>query len=57
MDRNVVKLVNLTENWTSRPLIRPVIHHRVILEGPEFPKGAHVLVLPENACELMKVYQ
>ena len=48
MDSKVAKLVNLAQIWTCRPLIRPIIHQRVILEGPESPKSPHKLVLPEN---------
>ena len=48
MDPKVAKLVNLTQNWTFRPLIRPVKYQRVMLEGPESPKSAHKSVLPEN---------
>ena len=49
MDPKVAKLVNLAQNWTFRPLIRPIIHQRVMLEGPESPRSPHKLVLPENA--------
>ena len=48
MDPKVAKLVNLAQIWTCRPLIRPIIHQRVVLEGPESPKSSHKLVLPEN---------
>ena len=48
MNPKVAKLVNMAQNWTFRPLIRPIIHQRVILEGPESPEIAHKLVLPEN---------
>ena len=48
MDPKVAKLVNLAQNWTFMPLIRPIIHQRVMLEGPESPKSVHKLVLPEN---------
>ena len=48
MDPKVAKLVNLAQIWTCRPLIRPIIHQRVMLEGPESPKSPHKLVLPEN---------
>ena len=44
----MVKLVNLVQSWTCRPLIRPIIHLRVMLEGSESPKSLHKLVLPEN---------
>ena len=44
----MAKLVNLAQIWTCRPLIRPIIHQRVMLEGPESPKSPHKLVLPEN---------
>ena len=45
MDPKVAKLVNLAKIWTCRPLIRPIIQERVILEGPESPKS------PENVPE------
>jgi uncharacterized protein YqcC (DUF446 family) len=48
MDPKVAKLVNLAQIWTCWPLIRPIIHQRVMLEGPESPKSPHKLVLPEN---------
>ena len=48
MNPKVAKLVNMAQNWTFRPLIRPIIHQRVMLEGPESPESAHKLVLPEN---------
>ena len=48
MDSKEAKLVNLAQIWTCRPLIRPIIHKRVVLEGPESPKSSHKLVLPEN---------
>ena len=48
MDRKEAKLVNLDQKWTFRPLIRPIIYQRVILEGSESPKIPHKLVLPEN---------
>ena len=35
MDPKVAKLVNLAQNWTFRPLIGPIIHHQVMLEGPK----------------------
>ena len=44
-DPKVAKLVNLAQIWTCRPLIRPIIHQRVMLEGPESPKSPHKLVL------------
>ena len=47
----VVKLVNLAQIWTCRPLIRPIIHHQVMLEGPESPKSLNKLVLPENVAD------
>ena len=49
MDPKVAKLVNLAQIWTCRPLIRPITHQRVMLEGPKSPKSPHKLVLPENA--------
>ena len=48
MDPRVAKLVNLAQIWTCRPLIRPITHQRVMLEGPKSPKSPHKLVLPEN---------
>ena len=48
MDPKVAKLVNLAQNWTFRPLIRPIINQQVVLECPESPKSAHKLVLSEN---------
>ena len=48
MDPKVAKLVNLAQIWTCRPLIRPIIHQRVMSEGPEFPKSPHKLLLQEN---------
>ena len=48
MDPKVAKLVDLAQIWTFRPLISPIIHQRVMLEGPESPKSPHKLVLPEN---------
>ena len=33
MDPKVTKLVNLTQNWTFRPLIRPVKYQQVMLAG------------------------
>ena len=52
MDPKVAKLVNLAKIWTCRPLIRPIIQERVILEGPESPKSPHKLVLPENVSKV-----
>ena len=48
MDPKVTKLVNLAQIWTCRPLIRPIIHQRDVLEAPESPQSPHKLVLPEN---------
>ena len=48
MDPKVAKLVNLAQIWTCRPLITPIIHQRVVLDGPESPNSPHKLVLPEN---------
>ena len=42
------KMANLAQISTCMPLIRPLIHQQVMLEGPESPKSAHKLVLPEN---------
>ena len=41
-------MTNLGQIWTCRPLIRSVTHQRVMSDGPESPKYAHKLVLPEN---------
>ena len=48
MGPKVAKVVNLAQIWTCRPLIRPIIHQRVMLEGPKSSKSSHKLVLPEN---------
>ena len=48
MGPNVAKLVNLAQISTCRPLIRPLVHKRVTLEGPDSLKSQHKLVLPEN---------
>ena len=48
MDPKVAKLVNLAQNWTFRPLIGPIIHQQVMLEGPESSRSPHILVIPEN---------
>ena len=42
------KLDNLAQIWTCTPLIRPIIHQRVMLEGPESLKNPNELLLPEN---------
>ena len=34
MDPKVANLVNLGQIWTYRPLITPIIHQRIVLEGP-----------------------
>ena len=47
-DPKVAKLVNLAQNWTFRPLITPIIHQQVMLEGPESQRSPHKLVLPEK---------
>ena len=52
MDPKVAKLVKLAQIWTCRPLIRPIIHQRVMLEVPESPKSPHKLVLPENVSKM-----
>ena len=44
----VPKLVNLAQISTCRPLIRPMVHQQVMLEGLKSPKSPHKLVLPEN---------
>ena len=44
----VAKLVILAQIWTCRPLKRPIIHQRVMLEGSKTPKSPHTLVLPES---------
>ena len=39
----------LSQIWSCRPLKRPMIHQRAMLdEGPKTPKSPHKLVLPEN---------
>ena len=48
MGPEVPRLVNLAQIWTCRPLIRPIIHQQVMLEGPESPKSLNKLVQPEN---------
>ena len=48
MHPKVTKLVNFTQILTSGPLITPIIHQLVMLEGLESPKHLHKLVLPEN---------
>ena len=48
MDPKVAQLVNLAQIWTCRPLIRPIIHQQVMLEGPKSPQSPNKLVLPEN---------
>ena len=48
MGQKVAKLVKLAQILTWRPLIRVIIHKRVMLERPESPKSSHKLVLPEN---------
>ena len=48
----VAKRVNLAKISTCRALIRPIIHQRVMLEGPESPKSPHKLVLPENVSKV-----
>ena len=48
MDPKLAKLVNLPKICTCRPLIRPIIHQRDVLEAPESPKSPNKIVLPEN---------
>ena len=48
MDPEVVKLVNFAQIWTCRPLIGPIIHQGVMVEGLELPKSPHKLVQPKN---------
>ena len=48
MGPKVAKLAGVPQIWTCRPLIRPINHQKVMLEGPESPKSPHKLVLPEN---------
>ena len=48
MDPKVAKLVSLAQIWTCGPLIRLIIHLRVMLEGPKSPDSPHKLVIPEN---------
>ena len=45
MGQKVEKLFNLAKIWTCRPLIRPIIHQRVMLECSESPKSHHKLEL------------
>ena len=52
MDPKVAKLVNLVQNWTFRPLIRPIIHQQVMLEGPQSANSLHKLLLQENVSEV-----
>ena len=42
------ELVNLAQISTCRPLIRPLVRKRVMLEGPDSLKSPHKLVIPEN---------
>ena len=56
MNPEVAKLVNLAQIWTCSPLLRPIIHKRVMLEGPESLKSLHKLVLPENVLK-SKLYE
>ena len=39
MDPKVAKLVNLVQIWTWRPIVRPIIQQRFILEGSEPSKS------------------
>ena len=48
MGPKVPKLDNSAQISTCRPLIRPLVHKRVMIEGPESLKGQYKLVLPEN---------
>ena len=48
MSTKVAKLASLAQIWTWRPIIRPIIHQRVMLEGSESPQSPHKVVLPEN---------
>ena len=48
MGPKVAKLINLAQILFYRPLIRPLIHQRFMLEGPYSTKSPHKLVLPEN---------
>ena len=41
----VAELVKLTQIWIWRPLTRPMIHQRVMLEGPESPKSPNRIEL------------
>ena len=47
MDPNVAKQVNLAQNWSFRPLIRPIIHQQVMLYGPQSANSLHKLLLQE----------
>ena len=51
MGPKVAKLVYLAQIRTCRPLKRPIIHQRVMLEGPESPRSPNKLVLPENVAD------
>ena len=44
----LIKTGQFGQIWTCRPLIRSIIHQRVMLEGPESPKSLHKLLLPEK---------
>ena len=38
MDPKVIKIVNLAQIWTCKPLMRPIIHQLVMLELLESPE-------------------
>ena len=44
----MAKMVNLNKVLTCRPLFRPIIQQRAMLEDQESPKSPHKLVIPEN---------
>ena len=44
----MAKMVNLNKVLTCRPLFRPIINQRAMLEDQESPKSPHKLVLSEN---------
>ena len=48
MGPKVARLVNLAQILTCRPLIKPLMHKGLMLEGPESLKRPHKIVLPEN---------
>ena len=61
----ITTLVDWMQILTCRPLIVPLIHQQVILEGSEYPKCLHKLLLPDilyshsgwNGCKSSKTGQ